>query len=105
VIGEKRKFVSALIQIDPETVGQWAESQEIAYTNFKNLAENASVFELIQNEINSGNSAMASVAHIRKFYMLTKELDHDDGEVTATMKIKRQSITDKYETEIEAMYA
>ena len=105
VIGEKRKFVSALIQIDPETVGQWAESQEIAYTNFKNLAENANVCELVQNEINAGNTGMASVAHIRKFYILTKELDHDDGEVTATMKIKRQSITDKYKTEIEAMYA
>ncbi len=104
VIGEKRKFVSALIQIDPETVGQWAESQQIPYTNFKNLAENPSVQELIQNEIKQGNEHMASVAHIRKFHMLSKELDHDDGEVTATMKIKRQSITAKYETEIEAMY-
>jgi long-chain acyl-CoA synthetase len=47
---------------------------------------------------------MASVANIRKFHLLTKELDHDDGEVTATMKIKRQNITDKYEAEIEAMY-
>lgn len=105
VIGEKRKFVSALIQIDPETVGQWAESQQIAYTNYKNLVENPAVHDLIESEIANGNSKMASVANIRKFYMLTKELDHDDGEVTATMKIKRQSITKKYETEIEAMYA
>ena len=105
VIGERRKFVSALIQIDMETVGQWAESQEIPYTNFKNLTENSSVFELIEKEINSANSAMATVANIRKFHMLTKELDHDDGEVTATMKIKRQSIMDKYKAEIEAMYA
>lgn len=104
VIGEKRKFVSALIQIDPETVGQWAEGQEIAYTNFKNLAENPSVRDLINGEIANGNGQMAQVAHIRKFHLLTKELDHDDGEVTATMKIKRASITQKYETEIEAMY-
>ncbi|NVK18344.1 MAG: AMP-binding protein [Methylocystaceae bacterium] len=105
VIGEKRKFVSALIQIDPETVGQWAETQQIAYTNYKNLVENPAVRELISGEIAQGNSKMASVANIRKFHMLTKELDHDDGEVTATMKIKRQNITAKYETEIEAMYA
>jgi len=104
VIGEKRKFVSALIQIDLETVGQWAESKNIAYTNFRNLTENAAVRDLIQNEINQGNSKMATVANIRKFHLLTKELDHDDGEVTATMKVKRQSITDKYQTEIEALY-
>ena len=104
VIGEKRKFVSALIQIDPETVGQWAESQQIAYTNFKNLAENPAVRELVENEIKTQNEKMATVAHIRKFHLLTKELDHDDGEVTATMKIKRASITQKYETEIEALY-
>jgi len=105
VIGEKRKFVSALIQIDPETVGQWAESQQIPYTNFKNLAENPEVRELVETEIGAANAKMASVAHIRKFHMLTKELDHDDGEVTATMKIKRASITQKYQPEIEAMYA
>jgi long-chain acyl-CoA synthetase len=105
VIGEKRKFVSALIQIDPETVGQWAETKQIAYTNYKNLVENPAIRELIENEIATGNSKMAAVGNIRKFYLLTKELDHDDGEVTATMKIKRQSITKKYETEIEAMYA
>ncbi|NQU62691.1 MAG: AMP-binding protein [SAR324 cluster bacterium] len=104
-IGEKRKFVSALIQIDLDTVGQWAESQGIAYTNFKSLAENTAVKELIQTEINSGNSKMASVANIRQFHLLTKELDHDDGEVTATMKVKRASITKKYENEIEALYA
>jgi long-chain acyl-CoA synthetase len=104
VIGEKRKFVSALIQIDPETVGQWAEIQEISYTNFKSLTENSAVNELIQTEVTRRNSTMASVANIRKFHLLSKELDHDDGEVTATMKIKRQSITQKYENEIEAMY-
>jgi len=105
VIGEKRKFVSGLIQIDPETVGQWAESQEIAYTNFRSLTENSAVNDLIQGEVARGNAQMASVANIRKFHLFTKELDHDDGEVTATMKIKRQSITLKYENEIEAMYS
>ncbi|GLQ05079.1 AMP-dependent synthetase/ligase [Sneathiella chinensis] len=104
VIGEKRKFVSALIQIDLETVGQWAEGQNITYTNFRNLTENPDVLSLIQKEVSVGNSKMATVANIRKFHLLTKELDHDDGEVTATMKVKRQSITDKYMAEIEAMY-
>lgn len=105
VIGEARKFVSALIQIDAETVGKWAEERGIAYTNFRNLAENPAVRELIDGEVAAANAQMAQVAHIRRFHLLTKELDHDDDEVTATMKIRRANIQKKYAPEIEKLYA
>ncbi|WP_121066087.1 AMP-dependent synthetase/ligase [Chachezhania antarctica] len=104
VIGEKRKFVSALIQVDFDTTAKWAEEQGIAYTNFRNLSENPSVREMIEAEIARANATLASVAQIRKFHMLTKELDHDDGEVTATMKVRRASIAEKYASQIEALY-
>ena len=105
VIGEARKYVSALIQIDYETVGKWAEEKRIAYTNFRNLAENPAVRELIDAEIATANSQLAQVSHIRRFVLLTKELDHDDDEVTATMKVRRANIQKKYSGEIEALYA
>ena len=60
---------------------------------------------LIDAEIASGNAKLAQVAQIRKFHMLTKELDHDDGEVTATMKVRRSSIYKTYANEIEALYS
>ena len=104
VIGEARKFVSALIQIDYDLAGKWAEEKGIAYTNFKNLTENASLRELIQSEIDIGNAKLAQVSQIRRFYLLTKELDHDDDEVTATMKVRRANVQKKYETEIESLY-
>ena len=104
VIGEGRKFVSALIQIDYDLAGKWAEEKGIAYTNFKNLTENASLRELIQSEIDSANAKLAQVSQIRRFYLLTKELDHDDDEVTATMKVRRANVHKKYETEIESLY-
>ena len=105
VIGEARKYVSALIQIDYETVGKWAEEQKIAYTNFRNLAENAAVRDLIEREIAEANAQLAQVSHIRRFHLLAKELDHDDDEVTATMKVRRSNIQKKYASEIEGLYS
>jgi long-chain acyl-CoA synthetase len=104
IVADKRHFVSALIQIDGDTVGKWAEEKGIAYTNFKSLAESAQVRDLVTQEVDTVNRRMPQVQHVRKFHLLTKELDHDDGEVTATMKIRRQNIAKVYEAEIEAIY-
>ena len=104
IVADKRHFVSALIQIDPETVGKWAEEKAITYTNFKSLAEHQAVRDLIAGEVEGVNRRMPQVQHVRKFHLLTKDLDHDDGEVTATMKIRRQNIAGAYAAEIEAMY-
>ncbi|HYH19022.1 MAG TPA: AMP-binding protein [Azospirillum sp.] len=104
VIGEARKYVSALIQIDLETVGKWAEENNIPYTHFRSLAENPRVHELVQREVDAANATLAQVAHVRKFHLLTKELDHDDDEVTATMKVRRSNIQKKYAAEIAALY-
>ncbi len=104
VIADGRNFVSALIQIDFETVGKWAERERLAFTNFRSLAEHPAVRDLISQQVDAGNARLAQVAQVRKFHLLAKELDHDDGEVTATMKVRRSSIYKAYEIEIEAMY-
>ncbi len=105
VIGDRRRFVSALIQIDFDTVSKWAESQRIAFTHFRSLAEHPRVRELIEREVARANAGLAQVSQIRRFHLLTKELDHDDGDVTATMKVRRASIQSAYADEIEALYA
>jgi long-chain acyl-CoA synthetase len=104
IVAEARKYVGALIQIDYETVGKWAETQRITFTHFRSLVDTPQVRELIDVEVRRGNDQLAQVAHIRKFHLLTKELDHDDGEVTATMKVRRSSIYKAYEKEIEALF-
>ncbi len=104
IVAEGRKFVGALVQIDLETVGKWAEARRIPFTHFRSLVETPQVRELIQAEIDRGNERLAQVSQIRKFHLLTKELDHDDGEVTATMKVRRSSIYKTYTVEIEALY-
>ena len=103
-IGEGRKFVAALVQIDYETVGQWAEARRLAFTHFRSLVELPQVRDLVQAEIDRGNARLAQVAQIRRFHLLTKELDHDDGEVTATMKVRRASVYKAYAGEIEGLF-
>ena len=104
VVADQRRFVSALVMIDFDTVSQWAQAQRIAFTHFRSLVELPVVRELIDAEIARGNAKLAQVSQIRKFHLLTKELDHDDGEVTATMKVRRSSIYKAYAAEIEALY-
>ncbi len=104
VLGEGERFVAALIQIDYENVGKWAIDNKLAYTNFKSLSQQREVFDLISDEVNSANAQLAQVKQVRKFRLLEKELDHDDDEVTATMKIRRKTIYAKYAHVIEEIY-
>lgn len=104
VFGEGRKYVSALIQIDLETVAKWGQEHGSAYTNFRNLEENPAIRELIDAEIQTANGQLAKIVIIRRFHLLTKELDHDDG-VTATMKVRRANIQQKNSAEIAGLYA
>ncbi len=104
-IGDGRKFVAALVQIDYETVGKWAEARRIPFTHFRSLVEQPQVVQLIDAEIAQGNARLAQVSQVRKVHLLVKELDHDDGEVTATMKVRRASIYKTYAAEIENLFA
>ena len=90
--------------IDYETVAKWAEVRSLAFTHFRSLVELPQVRELIDAEIARGNERLAQVSQIRRFHLFTKELDHDDGEVTATMKVRRSSIYKTYAAEIDALY-
>lgn len=105
VIADQRPYVTALLQIDPDAVPTWAEQRGISYTTFKSLTQSPEVRELIQEEIEKANANLARVEQIKTFYLLPKELDHDDGEVTATMKVRRKNIAEQYENEINGLYA
>ena len=105
VIGDRRKFLSALVGIELDTVGNWALRQNIPYTTYRDLGEKPEVLELIQGIVNETNEKFASVETIKKFRMIPKELDHEDGELTATQKLKRSAMEDAFGDLIEEMYA
>ncbi len=104
VIGDGRKYLTALIGIEFDVVGDWATRQGIPYTTYRDLAEKPQVIELMQGVVDETNTKFARVENIRKFRMLPKELDHEDGEVTATQKIKRAAMDELFGDLIEDMY-
>jgi long-chain acyl-CoA synthetase len=104
VIGDKRKFLSALIAIEFETVSNWALRKNIAHTTYRDLSEKKEVIDLVWGEILKANAETSSL-EIRKFKMIPKELDHEDGEMTATQKIKRNVLMEKFSDLIEEMYS
>jgi long-chain acyl-CoA synthetase len=104
VVGDGERFLSALVQIDFENVGQWATDRRLPYTNFRSLARLPEVRDLVAREIEKANDGLAPVEQVRRFRLLEKELDHDDAEVTATMKVRRKVIYEKFGPLIREIY-
>lgn len=104
VIADRRPYPIALVQIDFETMRVWAEKAGLTYTTFRSLAENPAVVKLVNDEVQRLNQRLARVEQIKKIKLLIKELDHDDGEVTATLKVRRAKINETYAADIETLY-
>ena len=102
VIGDKRKFLSALIAIEFDTVSNWALRKGITHTTYRDLSEKQEVKDLVSKEVIRTNEHTA--LQIRRFEMIPKELDHEEGELTATQKIKRNVLEEQFSDLIESMY-
>ncbi|RLC00239.1 MAG: long-chain fatty acid--CoA ligase [Deltaproteobacteria bacterium] len=104
VIGDRRKFISALVMIDEDNVMKFAQDNKIQFSTYKDLTGNEKVIALIDEEVKKVNKTLARVENIRKFTILPKRLYEEDGEVTPTMKIKRKFVNEAFKELIEAMY-
>lgn len=105
VIGDGRKYLTAMIGIEYDVVGDWALRRKIPYTTYRDLGEKPEVVKLIQGVVNATNEKFAHVEQIKKFSMIPKELDHEDGELTATQKVKRNAMTEMFGDLVESMYS
>src|SRR5881392_3682253 len=103
--GHARPFVAAMIAIDPNTVGNWAERRGLPYTSYTDLSQKPEVRELIREEVRKCNATLPDVTKVRRFLLLTKDLDADDAEVTRTRKVRRRYVAEKYAPVIDAIYA
>jgi long-chain acyl-CoA synthetase len=102
--GDQRSFVVAMIAIDQQTVGTWAEKQGLAYTSFMDLSRKPEVAGLIGAEIAKANATLPDVQQVKRYLLLNKELDADDAEMTRTRKVRRRFVAEKYASVIEAFY-
>ncbi|HBP85115.1 MAG TPA: long-chain fatty acid--CoA ligase, partial [Gammaproteobacteria bacterium] len=107
--GDQRDFVTAFINIDLDAVASWAERNNVAYASYQELAAHPEVYALVQGCIEQVNQSLAQDSHlsssqIRRFLILHKELDPDDGELTRTRKVRRRIINERYGDLIDALF-
>jgi long-chain acyl-CoA synthetase len=103
--GHERPFVAAMVAIDLGTVGNWAERHGLAYTSYMDLSQKPEIRELIRDEIRKCNQTLPDATKIRRFILLTKDLEADDAEMTRTRKVRRKFVAEKYAPLIDAFYA
>jgi len=104
VLGHNLPYITTIICVDYNNAGKWLEDNHISYTTYMDLASKDKVYGLIEKEVLRVNGSLPEKARIKKFLLLYKELDPDDGELTRTKKLRRNFINEKYATEIDAMY-
>ena len=104
VIGDRRKYLVALIAIDEENVIKYAQDHKIQFGTYASLTQASEVKQLIQKEVDKVNKTLANVEQLKKFTIIPKKLYEEDGEVTPTMKVKRKFINETYKDIIEKMY-
>jgi len=102
--GEDKPYVTALINIDFDNVGRWAEKRGLAYTTFVDLSQKPEVYGLIRQDVERVNRVLPSLARIHKFVLLHKEFDADEGELTRTRKLRRSQLSQRYDEMIATMY-
>ena len=102
--GDQRPFVAAMIAIDMQTVGTWAEKRGIAYTSFMDLSRKDEVAALIGAEIAKANATLPDMQQARRYLLLNKELEADDAEMTRTRKVRRKFVAEKYANVIDTFY-
>jgi len=103
-LGSDEPFVSMMINIDPGIVSNWAEKKGIPYAGYIDLSQKPEVYDLVLREVKKVNADLPPELHIKRFLMLHKELDPDDGEITRTRKVRRGFIAEKYAGIREALY-
>lgn len=107
--GDKREYCAAFVNIDLESVGNWAERNNISYGSYQELAAHPDVYNMIENHVNAVNLELSKEtdvagSQIKRFLILHKELDADDGEITRTSKVRRGFIAERYQPLIKALY-
>ncbi|MFQ5784648.1 MAG: AMP-binding protein [Alphaproteobacteria bacterium] len=108
--GHGRDYVAAFVNIDPEAVGNWAERQGIVYGSYQELAAEPRLYALVEEEVAQVNRDLAAEprlagSQIRRFLILHKQLDADDGELTRTRKVRRRFIVERYAPLVDALYS
>jgi len=103
-VGGERPYAAAILNVDADAVGNWAQKRGILYTSYTDLAQNAEVYGLLAAEVEGINQMLAPPLRVKRFVVLHKELDPDDAEITRTRKLRRRFIMERYAPIVDALY-
>jgi long-chain acyl-CoA synthetase len=104
VVGDKRKFISALVVPDFDKLEQFAKTENISYADHEELSKNERVIRLIEEEIDKCTQNLASYERIKKIILLARDFHIDKGEMTPSFKVRRNIIEEKYKDQIDLLY-
>lgn len=105
VIGDKKDYITAVLCIDYNVVGKWADEKKLNYTSYQELSQKPEVYQLVEKQIRQANKDLPDAAKVAKFTNLYKEFDADDDELTRTRKLRRAFVEKRYQEIVEALYA
>ncbi len=105
VYGHKKKYLSALIVMNYEAVVNWAKENEVQYKGYEELARNKAVYRLISQEVKSVNKQVDGSQAVKKFSVLEREFTQESGELTPSLKMRRNKITENYQKILDQFYA
>lgn len=105
IFGQERPYLTAILNIDFTNVGRWADSKNLAYTAYEDLAKREEVIALIEEEVAKLMDELPKSSRVRRYVILHKQFNANDGELTRTLKVRRRFIREKYQSLIEDMYA
>ncbi len=107
--GQGQDYVTMLVNIDQTSVSSWAERNNVSYASYQELAAHAQVYDMVAKRLDAVNRSLAeepqmAASQIKRFLILHKELDADDGEMTRTQKVRRSTVAERYAPLIAALY-
>jgi long-chain acyl-CoA synthetase len=105
VLGAGRNDLAAIVCIDQEAVGHWAEERGVSFTSYAELSQRPETYDLVASVLAHVNSLLLEPLRVRRFVNLHKDFDPDDGEITRTRKLRRNVIEERYATLIDALYS
>ena len=104
VYGDRKKYLTGVVTLDQDEVEQWATKQGIQFKSWEELPEHSRVVELIDNEIQERNKSLSAFETLKKVIIVPKEFTTEEGELTSSLKIKRNVVTEKYRDQLDALY-
>jgi long-chain acyl-CoA synthetase len=105
ICGAERADLTAIVCIEQEAVGHWAEERGISFSSYADLSQKGEVYDLVKSVLRHVNSLLPPAQHVKRFVNLHKDFDADDGEITRTRKLRRNVIEERYAALIEALYS